>query len=454
MTQVQLSPGDNIQAAIDAHAAGTVFQLAAGTYRLQDLAPKNGDQFIGVPGHTILDGAAVVTNWTHSGGYWEASGLPVLPVDGGVAEANHPLATHDQDLFIDNTLYQRVDALSEVRADMWYFNEATGTAYISTNPTGHTVELSEAQNAFTGHSQAIWGGTDVVLQGLTVEKYATPAQSAAVYGGLDWSVSNCTVEWNHGGGVALYSGSTMTGGEVDHNGQIGITGAFASNVMINDVEVASNNYAGYDPNWEAGGIKFVNSQGIEITDNDVHDNNGVGIWGDTNMAATTITGNTVDNNVTYGILHEVSYAATIRGNLVRFNGRAGTRGRLLMSQIMLTDSRGVEIVGNEVEIAKGAGNGITMIDYDRGAGARGRYVVADNNVHDNIIIHDDVGGLDGMGFDDNADAASSNVWDRNTYIVPDAGARYWYFDGAPRNWTYLQARTPYERHGRLIPYAR
>jgi hypothetical protein len=52
---VILHPGDNIQAAVDSHAAGTKFYLTAGVYARQHVVAKDGDSFVGAKG-AIMDG--------------------------------------------------------------------------------------------------------------------------------------------------------------------------------------------------------------------------------------------------------------------------------------------------------------------------------------------------------------------------------------------------------------
>jgi parallel beta-helix repeat protein len=52
---VAIYAGDNIQAAVNARAAGTVFVIKAGVHRRQSVRPKDGTSFIGEPG-AILDG--------------------------------------------------------------------------------------------------------------------------------------------------------------------------------------------------------------------------------------------------------------------------------------------------------------------------------------------------------------------------------------------------------------
>jgi parallel beta-helix repeat protein len=54
-TAVAIAPGESIQAAVDAHAEGTVFVIKAGVHRRQAFRPKSDTSFIGEPG-AILDG--------------------------------------------------------------------------------------------------------------------------------------------------------------------------------------------------------------------------------------------------------------------------------------------------------------------------------------------------------------------------------------------------------------
>jgi hypothetical protein len=59
---VSLSPGANIQAAINSNPSGTAFSLTSGVYRMQSLKPLAGDSFLGQAG-ADLNGSTVLTNW-------------------------------------------------------------------------------------------------------------------------------------------------------------------------------------------------------------------------------------------------------------------------------------------------------------------------------------------------------------------------------------------------------
>jgi parallel beta-helix repeat protein len=52
---IEVYPGEDIGAVVDANPAGTTFILKAGTHRRQSIGPKDGNTFLGEPG-TVLDG--------------------------------------------------------------------------------------------------------------------------------------------------------------------------------------------------------------------------------------------------------------------------------------------------------------------------------------------------------------------------------------------------------------
>src|SRR6201995_1864942 len=68
-----LNPGDNVSSIVNAAPAGATFYFEPGVYRGVSLVPKDGQTFIGAQG-AVLDGSAVLTNWTQSGNTWVGAG--------------------------------------------------------------------------------------------------------------------------------------------------------------------------------------------------------------------------------------------------------------------------------------------------------------------------------------------------------------------------------------------
>ena len=115
-----------------------------------------------------------------------------------------------------------------------------------------------------------------------VEKYASNAQEGAIFAdeGCGWRLSNVTARWNHGAGLSFGPETQVEEGSYSHNGQIGIAGSGGEDSRIEGVEIAFNNYAGYDAGWEAGGTKFWDTTGLVARNSRAHHNAGKGLWTD------------------------------------------------------------------------------------------------------------------------------------------------------------------------------
>jgi parallel beta-helix repeat protein len=231
----------------------------------------------------------------------------------------------------------------------------------------------------------------------------------------------------------------VRGGSYSHNGQMGMGGA-GNQSVVEGVELAYNNYAGFMPTWEAGGAKFVFSNELVIRNNCVHHNYGNGIWTDIDNINITIEGNKVFDNEGSGIMHEISYKATIRNNTVVRNGR-NKYDWLWGSQIVVQNSQDVEVHGNIVEVAPDFGNGISLIYQNRGAGKYGPYLTAKNNVRDNQVILTGAKGKSGMVADFEGDRfwnQMGNKFHKNSYVAPANNGANWSFKG-DKSWSEVQA---------------
>src|SRR5215469_9088941 len=124
---VTLSPGDNIQDAVNASPAGTTFVLRSGVYRNDSItlsASNNGDSFIGQAG-AILDGAKVLTGWRqatiHGVNYWTTAGgtpqvTPVCPAPSPVpcCMSGYDGCVYIQDLYLGGVGYNNITTLAGV----------------------------------------------------------------------------------------------------------------------------------------------------------------------------------------------------------------------------------------------------------------------------------------------------------------------------------------------------
>jgi parallel beta-helix repeat protein len=418
---------------VDAAPEGATFLLLPGVYSMQSVQPKNYDTFIGEKG-VILNGSQLLSFEV----YLQESNLWVAEAVAGVAptgqcQSARPLCGYDQDLFIDGQLQTPVSALAGLQPGSWYFDRGNNSVYISTDPTGHAIELGMAEFAFYGVA------TGVEVEDLTVQQYANPAQTGAVGGykdGTGWIVNNVESEWNHGTGISLGPSSQILNSFSLHNGQMGvaIVGGLTSSVINN--EIAWNNYAGYAMNWEAGGSKFWNTTNLLVQSNYVHDNNGPGLWTDYDNVGTVYEYNTVENNAAAGIQHEISYNATIANNIVTGNADNST-ATLWNSQIVLANSQNVDVSGNTVQVPLGGGNGIGLINEERGTGSLGVWVAANNSVQNNTVTYIGATGVSGLVDYLGGNTAVGNSFDNDVYVLKGGGVEHWMWFNE-MNWGQFQ----------------
>lgn len=352
---VSVAPTDNLQTLVNNNPSTTTFCLHTGIHRDSVTKLKNGDMFIGQSG-AIEDGAKVLSGWSQVriGGtnYWTtAGGAPLSPKADpqnqdclpGFEACNDP-----QDLFYNNAPYTHVTSLAAVAAGSWYYDfkgrdrGVVNNVYLSDNPNGQTVELGKYNYAFSSTA------SNITIQGLLVEKYASPLQEGAVEPkGTNWLIQNNEVTLNHGHGIQADPGGDNTRvlhNSIHDNGQMGTGSAVVNGGLWSYNQIFHNDYFDHvDPGWEGGGTKWAGNNVI-ISYNTVYDNNGTGLWTDSGG-----TNDTYDHNVSYdntrgGIRYEISRDGVITNNLVYGNGT----GEGTYYQIAYIGSDGGVISGNTI----------------------------------------------------------------------------------------------------------
>jgi hypothetical protein len=440
---ILVRPGQDIQALVEAAPEAARFRLAPGIHRQPTIRPKSRQEFLGEEG-VILSGARLLDSWTPEAGFWASEPLPdALPAHGSCADGSDS-CSHREDLFVDGRLYRRAGSLADLGPGRWH--RTNGRAYLFDDPSGRTVEIGTVPAAFDGTASG------VVLEKLVVERYASDPEEGAIHAkeASGWLIVDVTARWNHGVGLKIGSGTRVIGGSFSYNGQLGIA-ATGDGATIDGVEIAYNNYAGYDARWEAGGAKLWMTQGLVVRNACVHHNGGPGLWTDHDSIAVVYQGNRIFANAQEGIRHGLSYAAIIEDNMVGRNGRSGDNW-MSGAQILIQNSGDTKVRRNLVEVAATFGNGIGIIHQDRGAGGYGPWAATGNLVSGNTIIHLGRRGRDGV-VSDTGDPTfwdtAGNVFDANTYIVVDAQVEHWTARDRAESWEQI-GKLGLEPNGRVI----
>lgn len=428
LPQIIVNPGDNIQTLVDSNPESTTFTLKSGIHRLQSVVPNSGNTFIGEDG-AVMSGARILNSWYQDNGLWVHDDQDQSGQRHGECATDITTCKYPEDLFIDNILLEQVDNLNDVTADKWYFDYDSDKVYIANDPTAHLMEISTSRKAF-GNTDA----SNVTIKNLIIEKYAIPAQMGAIgdqYPGEAWIIEDCESRFNHGVGIKVDGASIVRNCHIHHNGQMGI-GATGVGGLIDNNEINNNLTVGYNWGWEGGASKFQGTDSLIVTGNYVHHNNGPGLWTDINNIHTTYEDNLVEYNLSMGIFHEISYDAVIRCNTVRYNS-VSSYPWLYGAQILISTSKNSEIYNNNVTVDATGGNGITILNQDRGS----KWYSENNYVHDNDITYLGDEGVSGCATDydhTNFWANSNNFFDKNRYHLTNQSTNRWRWESGNYSW--------------------
>jgi parallel beta-helix repeat protein len=376
-------PSENLAQVVADAADGATICLARGTYPMtQPIEPK-ARQTLDGNGRATLVGAQALVGFEAAGpNTWDTTFTGALgPPSGQCASGTQGACQMPNAVFSDGRPLNRVMTLKAV--DRGDFYSHGHTVYVYGDPRGRKLEVAVASAAIT--SQANGADPDVTIAGLTVEMFATAAQHGAIdTAAPGWSIQDDRVELNHGAGVTTQGDAVIEDVDASANGEEGIGGTGRHTMVIDNV-IADNNWADFDPDWEAGGAKWGAASDLVVQGNVVRGNRGPGLWNDVESTDVTYQDNRVTGNAEAGIFYEISSGGTISGNYVARNG-FGMDLWLWGSGILVAESSGVLISHNTVE---GNANAIGLIQQDRGDGSNGKpLVLHDIAVEDNTVAVD------------------------------------------------------------------
>ena len=369
-------PLRTLGAALKAADDGDTIELAGGDYREGELVVKKQVTIVSTDGadKAVLNGADVVTDWTASGdGAWATPHDKVRFCDVCTTDpdpARLGAAAHPEQVFVDGVEQTQVLSRDELKPGTFFvddpqpvtlkqagnswggFNAAPhrGVSYVlGSDPTGHTVEITQHSRALT------LSGSSITVDGVAVTKYApvqrwdyadpeigtaTGAEMVVVHGTGN-TYRNAT--FSHSGmstalDLSNATNATISGNTFTHNaaGGLGIN-------TSHDITVTGNSW--YDNNrgemaladcgayCTVGDLKATHSENVTFSFNtfdyagapDRSQPGSTGgqpaLWLDEGMIGSTIAANYFVNART-AILAEVSSDTTIASNIVNGAGSA------------------------------------------------------------------------------------------------------------------------------------
>ncbi|MGH9890420.1 MAG: right-handed parallel beta-helix repeat-containing protein [bacterium] len=442
---IDINPGDNIQAKLDAGGANAKFWFRAGTHRISSpLRPKAG-QTLAFESGAILKGSRLVTNWTQTGANFLSTGhtqeLSSAPFLSNFRAADNPPAGVYEDLFMDGAPLTHVLSLAELGPGKVFFDRAADKMYIRDSPNGHSMEATIATIGIDSSANR------VVVRGATIEHMGWIGIKTT---GDDWLIEDNEIRYCHASCLNLGWGDRgiLRHNYIHHGGGQGISGNHAHGWLYEANEIAVNNYLGFGARPQAhheSGVKLLGLRDSTFRANWSHDNDGDGLWIDTNGINVLVEDNVFENNTRWGFFYEASYAATVRNNLFAHNGVDGPFGGWGFKRggILISTSRDVEIANNLLD--RDVSHALWFRWDNRGSGAFGRHETIGCYTHHNeirftdqgssdtrgyIISSRDAGGTDSNGVSIAKRITAENTFRANVYKTNSAERKWWFWPTA------------------------
>jgi nitrous oxidase accessory protein NosD len=234
------------------------------------------------------------------------------------------------------------------------------------------------------------GANDVTLDGFEITATTNPAQDGAVRvrNSVRFTLRNSYIHHTGGACVSIVGGAghAIIDSELAYCAQEGfhLPGITDSLIARNAIHHNNPNNE-YSAGWEAGAGKL-SAQAARVTfeANDVHANNGFGLWADGDTREIVFRANRIHHNTRSGIHFEISDGALIEGNAVWNNGWGFTTWGW-GAGILVSTSRNVEVRNN---VVAWNADGIAVISQNRTFRTI-PWSATNVYVHDNDVIRQD-----------------------------------------------------------------
>lgn len=321
-------PKKTIAAAVGAVPAGGTVVVRAGIYHETVGQWSKAFTLQPYPNEEVwLDGSAVVTGWTSSGGKWIKTGWTAEwtspDIDGSVGSQN-PIANRADMVFIDGVRQWHVS--SNPGAGQFSIDYGTDTITLGTNPSGKEVRVTDLTNALIIKA-------NITVRGIGIRRYACPNMSGYMYASViipnDYD-GGATLEnvWFEDGGASLLlscdgDNITVQNCTFIRGPHLAIGGYTPKNLKLRNLYVKDSNWKNYNANPQSSAIKITQSQDLVIEHNYIDGcQNCCGIWLDISNYNFKIVNNLVRAQGVYGINAELSAKGIVAGN--RVYGTPGT----------------------------------------------------------------------------------------------------------------------------------
>ncbi len=327
-------PFQSISAAVAKAKAGDKISVHGGAYREVVTIKTSGTADAPIvlqaaPGEIpVIKGSDVIRNWSRdTGGVWKAK----IPDPPRVADAvKGAIAWHTKDIrqvfTRDGVLFEgerllRVRQRDKMIEGSFFCDPKAGALYVwlpdSASPNEHPPEAAV---------RGAWLYVDashIVVRGLQMRHASTTAIAnwpAVNLKGNDITLEDCQITWGDFVGLSVNGSHIRVRNSLFAcHGDSGLGGTGEHNT-IEGCRVVYNNVDRYNPEWHAGGAKFIpNFRHSIVRHNEFAHNAGTGLWFDSGCDDNVIDGNLSHDNEGPGIMVEISTGNIVSNNICYSN---------------------------------------------------------------------------------------------------------------------------------------
>lgn len=360
---LRVSTSQELTSAMGKLQPGDVLVLNSGVYRAplifpqRSWSPQKPTYVMAAPGaKAIIRASDEVNGWASQGnGVWTKSNWTVnsqqvfvngklLQQIGGDIFGDYPSNPNHslQSLHTNNNgiWWGRIDGnQSNLIKDSFHYNKSQKKLFVKVDPSlnlsQQRVEVSVRQ-----HSLSATKVHGLTLSGLQFEHGNTSGKSRGAtihfYDCNNNTIQDLTVLYADALALQIRGNNNLIRNNViQYSGQTGIGGSGINNRIFNN-ETSYSNLRGFNPNWAAGGMKFIGDGGgdipgspmglkdSEVAHNLIVKNKSDGFWCDfCTGGGNSIHDNFMAYNEGFGVHVEVSHDSVYYNNITLSNGKRG-----------------------------------------------------------------------------------------------------------------------------------
>jgi hypothetical protein len=385
------APLKTIQAAVNKantnnqNKLGTKIIVGAGVYReTVSIDPVSNQTTVpltieaAVTGTAVIAGSDQLSSWSpdpdYAGAYvthWvPQSATCALP--SGWPSNFSSLALHTEMIVVNGVPLTQVAAWGQLREGTFFINETYDTLHVWP-PTGTNMQTAVVEAATRPRTVSVEGRSNIVLRGLVFRHAASCVNTsgAEVTSSSNVLIDSVQALWNNWGGLGVFGSSyiTVKNSVASYNGGVGILGDRDQNALYSFNESDYNNWRGAQAafyEWAMGGTKLFQMRSTTVQNHFSYNNQGEGLWFDTDNKNITIDDATLVGNVTAGLQIERNEGPVTLENSLLCSSGVGLN-LLTSEQVTITGNRfynngGTNKYQAQIYLAGQAG-GIEITDF-------------------------------------------------------------------------------------------